>query len=140
LPVRDGPTPGSPQVAFGLHYASIVALFTFTVLLVTAGIHDARNRDHPARQRVRLEPDSDLGGDCDQHRVVWVDRAICRLSDGSLGPSPDRAGGAGAIRSGLGDYRGAFWIAGGLCVVAGLSFVTIGRRTFVRRVGEVRIA
>jgi predicted MFS family arabinose efflux permease len=48
--------------------------------------------------------------------------------------------GAGAIRSGLGDYRVAFWIAGGLCVVAGLSFVTIGRRTFVQRAPEVRIA
>jgi sugar phosphate permease len=35
--------------------------------------------------------------------------------------------GAGAIRTGLGDYRPAFWIAGGLCVVAGLSFLTIGR-------------
>jgi sugar phosphate permease len=38
--------------------------------------------------------------------------------------------GAGAIRTGLGDYRLAFWIAGGLCVAAGLSFVTLGRRTF----------
>jgi predicted MFS family arabinose efflux permease len=38
--------------------------------------------------------------------------------------------GAGAIRSGLGDYRLAFWIAGGLCVVAGFSFLTVGRMTF----------
>jgi predicted MFS family arabinose efflux permease len=38
--------------------------------------------------------------------------------------------GAGAIRSTLGDYSIAFWIAGVLCVMAGLSFVTIGRRTF----------
>jgi sugar phosphate permease len=38
--------------------------------------------------------------------------------------------GAGAIRTGLGDYRTAFWIAGGLCVIAGLSFLTIGRRAF----------
>jgi sugar phosphate permease len=38
--------------------------------------------------------------------------------------------GAGAIRSGLGDYRLAFWIAGGLCVVAGFSFLTVGRTTF----------
>jgi len=44
--------------------------------------------------------------------------------------------GAGAIRSGLGDYRVAFWIAGILCVCAGLSFITIGRRTFVARVPE----
>jgi sugar phosphate permease len=38
--------------------------------------------------------------------------------------------GAGAIRSSLGDYRTAFWIAGGLCVLAGFSFLSIGRRTF----------
>jgi len=44
--------------------------------------------------------------------------------------------GAGAIRSGFGDYRVAFWIAGVLCVCAGLSFITIGRRTFVARVPE----
>jgi sugar phosphate permease len=37
--------------------------------------------------------------------------------------------GAGAIRTALGDYRLAFWIAGGLCVAAGLSFLTVGRRT-----------
>jgi predicted MFS family arabinose efflux permease len=40
--------------------------------------------------------------------------------------------GAGAIRTGLGDYSVAFWIAGGLCIAAGLAFVTIARRTFVR--------
>ena len=39
--------------------------------------------------------------------------------------------GAGAIRTMLGDYQAAFWIAGMLCVLAGLSFLTIGRRTFV---------
>ena len=38
--------------------------------------------------------------------------------------------GAGAIRTMLGDYRMAFWIAGGLCLMAGVSFLTIGRRTF----------
>jgi sugar phosphate permease len=38
--------------------------------------------------------------------------------------------GAGAIRTVLGDYRFAFWIAGVLCVLAGTSFLTIGRRTF----------
>ena len=38
--------------------------------------------------------------------------------------------GAGAIRTMLGDYQAAFWIAGVLCVLAGLSFLTIGRRTF----------
>jgi predicted MFS family arabinose efflux permease len=42
--------------------------------------------------------------------------------------------GAGAIRTGLGDYSVAFWIAGGLCALAGFSFLTIGRRTFVRPV------
>jgi sugar phosphate permease len=35
--------------------------------------------------------------------------------------------GAGAIRTMLGDYQMAFWAAGVLCVVAGLSFLTIGR-------------
>jgi sugar phosphate permease len=36
--------------------------------------------------------------------------------------------GAGTIRATLGDYQVAFWIAGGLCVVAALSFVTLGRK------------
>jgi sugar phosphate permease len=35
--------------------------------------------------------------------------------------------GAGAIRTALGDYQVAFWIAGVLCVIAGVSFLTIGR-------------
>jgi sugar phosphate permease len=35
--------------------------------------------------------------------------------------------GAGAIRTGFGDYQIAFWIAGVLCVLAGLSFLAIGR-------------
>ena len=35
--------------------------------------------------------------------------------------------GAGAIRTMRGDYQMAFWSAGLLCVVAGLSFLTIGR-------------
>jgi sugar phosphate permease len=35
--------------------------------------------------------------------------------------------GAGAIRTSLGDYQVAFWSAGILCVVAGMSFLTIGR-------------
>jgi len=35
--------------------------------------------------------------------------------------------GAGAIRTVLGDYQMAFWFAGVLCVVAGFSFVTLGR-------------
>ena len=39
--------------------------------------------------------------------------------------------GAGAIRTGLGDYSAAFWIAGAMCAIAGLSFLTVGRRTFV---------
>ena len=38
--------------------------------------------------------------------------------------------GAGAIRTVSGDYGLAFWIAGGCCVVAGLSFLTVGRRGF----------
>ena len=42
--------------------------------------------------------------------------------------------GAGSIRASLGDYRMAFYMAGVLCVLAGLSFVTIGRRTFPRLV------
>lgn len=44
--------------------------------------------------------------------------------------------GAGAIREGLGQYSLAFWIAGGLCVLAGLSFLTLGRTAF-RRNGDV---
>ena len=38
--------------------------------------------------------------------------------------------GAGAIRTVAGDYRLAFWIAGVLCVLAGTSFLTLGRRAF----------
>jgi sugar phosphate permease len=38
--------------------------------------------------------------------------------------------GAGTIRTVAGDYRLAFWIAGVLCVLAGMSFLTIGRRAF----------
>jgi predicted MFS family arabinose efflux permease len=41
--------------------------------------------------------------------------------------------GAGAIRTMLGDYRTAFWIAGVLCVAAGLSFLAVGRSTFSGR-------
>jgi len=41
--------------------------------------------------------------------------------------------GAGAIRSSAGGYEPAFWIAGVLCVLAGLSFVTIGRRQAMPR-------
>ncbi|MBW8867586.1 MAG: MFS transporter [Acidobacteria bacterium] len=39
--------------------------------------------------------------------------------------------GAGAIRTGLGDYSAAFWIAGAMCAIAGLSFLAVGRSTFV---------
>jgi sugar phosphate permease len=38
--------------------------------------------------------------------------------------------GAGTIRTFAGDYQFAFWIAGVLCVIAGSSFLTIGRRVF----------
>jgi predicted MFS family arabinose efflux permease len=38
--------------------------------------------------------------------------------------------GAGAIRTALGDYQLAFWIAGALCFVAGFSFLTTGPHTF----------
>jgi sugar phosphate permease len=38
--------------------------------------------------------------------------------------------GAGAIRTSTGAYHFAFWIAGGLCVLAGTAFLTIGRRSF----------
>jgi len=37
--------------------------------------------------------------------------------------------GAGAIRTGTGDYRLAFLIAGALCLVAGASFILLGRKT-----------
>jgi hypothetical protein len=38
--------------------------------------------------------------------------------------------GAGAIRSALGSYQLAFWVAGALCVAAGISFLTAGARPF----------
>jgi sugar phosphate permease len=39
--------------------------------------------------------------------------------------------GAGAIRTELGDYRLAFLIAGVLCLLAGASFLTVGRRALM---------
>jgi sugar phosphate permease len=39
--------------------------------------------------------------------------------------------GAGTIRTMMGDYRMAFWIAGALCIAAGFSFVTVGRRALL---------
>jgi sugar phosphate permease len=36
--------------------------------------------------------------------------------------------GAGWIRTSLGDYQLAFWMAGSLCLIAGLAFVTVGRK------------
>jgi sugar phosphate permease len=38
--------------------------------------------------------------------------------------------GAGAIRTVVGGYERAFWIAGVLCVLAGMTFLTVGRRSF----------
>jgi len=39
--------------------------------------------------------------------------------------------GAGAIRTALGDYRVAFWLAGSLCILAGSAFLTVGRRALL---------
>jgi predicted MFS family arabinose efflux permease len=47
--------------------------------------------------------------------------------------------GAGAIRTGLGDYSVAFWIAGALCALAGASFLTVGGRTFRDRTLDTRV-
>ncbi len=41
--------------------------------------------------------------------------------------------GAGTIRTMLGDYRMAFWIASVLCLMAGTAFVTVGRRALASR-------
>jgi sugar phosphate permease len=41
--------------------------------------------------------------------------------------------GAGSIRTATGQYTWAFWVAGGLCLAAGLCFVTVGRRAFAGR-------
>src|SRR4029079_10299843 len=38
------------------------------------------------------------------------------------------ASGAGAIRTVSGRYEMAFWMAGGLCLLAGAAFLTVGRR------------
>ena len=38
--------------------------------------------------------------------------------------------GAGAIRTVVGGYEPAFWIAGVLCILAGMTFLTIDRRSF----------
>ncbi len=38
--------------------------------------------------------------------------------------------GAGAIRTVTGAYALGFWISGGLCLVAGMAFLTVGRRAF----------
>src|SRR4051812_16335311 len=47
--------------------------------------------------------------------------------------------GAGAIRTGLGDYSAAFWIAGAMCAIAGVSFLTVGRSTFVTAAPSPRL-
>jgi len=47
--------------------------------------------------------------------------------------------GAGAIRTGLGDYSAAFWIAGAMCAVAGLSFLTVGRSSFATAAAAPRL-
>ena len=41
--------------------------------------------------------------------------------------------GAGALRTALGDYNLSFYIAGTLCIVAGISFLTLGKRIFQPR-------
>jgi hypothetical protein len=41
--------------------------------------------------------------------------------------------GAGALRTSLGDYNLSFYLAGALCICAGLSFLTLGRRIFRER-------
>jgi sugar phosphate permease len=38
--------------------------------------------------------------------------------------------GAGSMRTALGSYTLAFWIAGGLCLLAGLALLTLGGRSF----------
>ena len=48
--------------------------------------------------------------------------------------------GAGAIRTSLGDYQGAFWMAGVLCLLAGASFLTIGRRVFAPAIAIPAVA
>jgi sugar phosphate permease len=48
--------------------------------------------------------------------------------------------GAGAIRTELGTYQLAFWVAGALCILAGLTFVTIGRRPLMTRAGIPALA
>jgi MFS family permease len=40
--------------------------------------------------------------------------------------------GAGAIRTEVGDYRLAFLVAGGLCLLAGAAFVTVGKRALAQ--------
>jgi predicted MFS family arabinose efflux permease len=47
--------------------------------------------------------------------------------------------GAGAIRTGLGDYSAAFWIAGAMCAIAGISFLTVGRSAFVTAAASPRL-
>jgi len=47
--------------------------------------------------------------------------------------------GAGAIRTTMGEYRLAFWIAGTLCLLAGASFLAV-RRTFTPRPLDVSVA
>lgn len=56
----------------------------------------------------------------------WV--GACHQAGASMA-----AFGAGVIRNALGEYSVAFWIAGVLCVLAGLSFLTIGRQALQPR-------
>lgn len=47
--------------------------------------------------------------------------------------------GAGAIRTTLGDYRLAFLIAGGLCLLAGAAFIVVGRLALQPRRTDTQI-
>jgi hypothetical protein len=91
------------------HYAWVIALVTFIVLLVTAGI-----RATPGVLMVPLE-----------HEFGWNRAVISAAVAINIA-----AFGAGGIRTVAGDYRVAFWMAGALCVLAGTTFLTLGRRTF----------
>jgi nitrate/nitrite transporter NarK len=68
---------------------------------------------------VRLTTDS-FGKENTAVIYGWI--AACHQLGASMA-----AFGAGAIRTSLGDYQLAFWIAGTLCLIAGSAFLTIGR-------------
>ncbi|MPZ16958.1 MAG: hypothetical protein GEV06_03420 [Luteitalea sp.] len=130
-----------------LHYAWVIAAVTFLILLLFA-YYTLRGLSLLALPAVLPQGGGGLGWFAVFYGLDWVATVppTVRLTTdvfgrentgvifGWIGASHQigaslAAFGAGTIRTLLGDYQLAFLIAGALCLLAGFSFVTVGRRT-----------